>query len=291
MELVPKGNKVLLQVSTLFTEEVAMKTMACLSGVAAAVLLATANMASAVTLGMNVGLEYVESYNSLGDVVPLVTHRSLQGDGSTKTVVPVASGAVSHKFNLYLSMHDLAADQDFVICELDKYSTGAVTAEPFASYEPNSYMINPSKMPSGTGSDAPNATWDNQNFFNGYAAVVEVRRGTSQTGAGNGTYGDYPAYLQLGESSPFLVGSLTLGATDAGTFGFQLKSNPNYFKIISGNTTGLGVEANESYPTYTGHSDSIEFIPAPEPGALALLATMFVSLVVYAWRRRKCVPS
>jgi hypothetical protein len=252
----------------------------------AAVLLATAGMASADTLGVNVGLQYVESYDALGNIVPLTVTTALQGDGTTKTTVELDAGAVSHKFDLYLSTHDMGADQDLVAIQFGKLTTGAVVAEE-SGYEANSYMVNPPKMPSGTGSDAGNATWDNQNFFNSYAFVVDVRRGTSSTGAGNGTYGDYAAYVQLGEADPFQVGSLTLGASDIGTFAFKFDANPNYFKVISGNTNGVGLLANESYPTYVARGDSVAFVQTPEPGTLALLATGLMGLLAYAWRKRK----
>lgn len=263
-----------------------MKRIGCMSIAFAAMLLATTNSVFAVTLGMNVGLEYVESYNALGDVVPLTVGTALQGDGSTKTTVNLTPGAVSHKFGLYLSMSDMPADQDFRMCQFAKVVTGAVTADE-AGYEANSYMINPTKMPAGTGSDAPNATWDNQNFFNGTAFCMEVRPGTSETGAGNGTYGDYAAFLQLGEASPFQVGSLSLGATGAGTFGIHFDSNPGYLYTISSNTNGLGTSANDNFPTYVWRGDSVAFISTPEPGALALAITGLLGLMAYAWHKRK----
>ena len=49
-----------------------------------------------------------------------------------------------------------------------------------------------------------------------------------------------------------------------------------------------------AYPTYPGWSDfdnaSLKFTPAapsPEPGAMVLLATGLLSLLCYAWRKRK----
>jgi hypothetical protein len=263
-----------------------MKRIGRVSCVAAAMFFAASSGVSAATLKMNVGLEYVESYNSLGDVVPLTVGTALQGDGSTKTTVNLGGGAVSHKFDMYLGFENMAADQDFRMVQIGKTVTGAVTAQE-AGYEPYSYMVNPPKMPAGTGSDAPNATWDNQNFFNGYAFVVEERPGLSQTGAGNGTYGDYSAYLQLGEAAPFQVGSMTLGATGPGTFGFHFDANPGYLEVINANTNGLGVLANEEFPTYAARGDSVAFVGAPEPGALVLAITGVLGLIAYAWRKRK----
>ena len=81
------------------------------------------------------------------------------------------------------------------------------------------------------------------------------------------------------------IGTLVLKDTGAGTFSFDFSANPGYFAIISNNTNGLGVFANESMPPYTGVGDSVSFVP--EPSTLALIASGLIGLLCYAWRKRR----
>jgi len=150
--------------------------------------------------------------------------------------------------------------------------------------------INPSIDPPLMG--GTNAGPDTSFSINEMSAVGtfihDVRRGAT-SGPGGNKYGDYAAHLQLGEGTPYHIGTLYVdSAADGDTFAFSFLANPGYLKIISGNTAGAAASVSaESYPVYVGRGDSVLFSTVPEPGTLALLATGLMGLVVYAWRKRK----
>lgn len=255
------------------------------------ILFGLASVASADII-LNIGFAYQTAFDALDQDIGPGTSSTTGVGATTHTDVQINPLAAYYRFNVYVSVSGLASDQDIVALQWNGVTTGAVQALA-DRYLGNEYSVNPAKMPAGTGSDAPNHQWDNLDFFNGTAFVVDMFRGTTSTGNGNGTYGDYAAYMQMGEATsvnatgPFNIGQMDLIATAPGTFGFSFHSNPNFFKVINANTNGLGVLANESYPTYSGVGDSVTFYATPEPSTLALLGCGLFGLLAYAWRKRK----
>jgi hypothetical protein len=257
------------------------------------ILFGLASVASA-DLILNMGYTYETSFNALDeDIGPGVSGTVAGPDGTTLTTVQINPLAAYYRFHVTVLLTGLAADQDLAGLQVNVAKSGGVNPGDGSLYVPTEMSINPPKMPAGTGSDAPAHSYYNLAFFNGTAFVLDMWRGSTQTGNGNGTYGDYMAYMELGEPDsavapgPFDIGYFDVTATDLGTMGFNILPNPGKLNIISANTNGLGVLANESFPAFTGHGDTVTFIPIPEPSSLALLGCGLFGLLAYAWRKRK----
>lgn len=285
----------------------------------AAVLLGMATFASAATIGYSVGLSYQTSYDAAGtELSPLVNTAVVQGDGTTKTTITLDGTATVHAFKVLLTANNLASDQDLLFFQYKGVATGGATISDGGimggSYLPSDFSmvtVNPPAMPTTSGSNAASAAPWNLNFANVSADmksatfVHDVTTGSTNTGNGNGTYGDYAAHIYgttaafggVGELDPYDIGTIYLTDADvAGTFGFQFVNDGGSFKIINGNTNGLGngpIPANPiagtvGYPTtYTASGDSVEFVAVPEPSTMALLLTGVLGLVGCCWRKRK----
>jgi hypothetical protein len=201
-------------------------------------------------------------------------------------------GTVS-EFNVVVGITGLTSDQDLDELMLLKVATGGIANDDRGlfggSYVGNNPVIDPPAMGD---SNAPSATAYFDNFDNAYALAVIAQTGGSQTGNGNGTYGDYSAYWQLGETggqayaqTANVIGQLYLTLNGPGSFTFGFKQNPGYLDIISNNTSGMGIAADESMPDYSGICDTVTIVP--EPGTFALLACGLIGLLAFASRKRK----
>jgi autotransporter-associated beta strand protein len=217
-------------------------------------LAATGVAPAAVVL--DIRLVYERSYNLTGGTTTLPNYAVTDGN-VTVDQISVAPGSewVNHQFGMYVTVSGLTADQDLAYFQFKPTKSTGVT---LGSYTANSYIIDPPSMGSPA-SDAPAASWDYINLFSGTSYSVDVLRGDATS---PNTYGDYAAYLQLGEASPFKIGSQIVTSSTLGTFGFQFAANPGKVKIISGNTNGAALDASyESYPSYTGINDTVLFAP------------------------------
>jgi len=233
----------------------------------AALPLAPARIASAA-VEFHVGLAY-EMSSDVGGNTCTLPNVAVPGDDASLTQVSVAPGGqwVHHVFNVYATVTGLSADQDLVFMMFGGTGTGGVTTGGSTSYTANSYTVDPPAMGPPT-SDAPADVWSNLNGFNGVNYVVSVQRGAATGGAQGNTYGDYAAYMQLGESgsvnapAPFLIGQQVLTCDSLGRYSFSFNPAPGYLKIISGNANGAALDASyESYPVYSGFGDSALFAP------------------------------
>jgi autotransporter-associated beta strand protein len=215
---------------------------------------------AAADVSLHISLVYQKSYDATYSSYSVLPNVVVPGGNASLTQVNVPSGTpyVNHQFGIYATVTGLSADQDLTSLMFGRTVTGSVTA---GTYTPNSYTVDPPSMGSPN-SNAPGATWDFDNSFNGVSYLVDVISGTS-TGAPDGnTFGDYAAYMQLGESGAFLLGTHILTANTLGTYGFSFSPNPGYLQIIGGNTNGAASDwQSQSFPTYTGIGDSALFTP------------------------------
>jgi len=224
--------------------------------------------------GLHISLAYQVSNDGAGHTCTL-PNVAVPGSDATLTQVSLAPGGpwVNHVFNVYATVTGLSADQDVTFMLFTGAGSAGVTR---GTYTPNSYPINPPSMGPPT-SDAPAASWSDFNGLNsGGTYVVSLTTGTSTGGAQGNTYGDYAAYMQLGEPTspnapgPFLIGQQVLSCNSSGTYSFTFIPNEGYFQIISGNTNGAATGTitsprvypdSESYPAYSGFGDTALFAP------------------------------
>ena len=253
-----------------------------------AVVLGAAGVASAEVL-VNVDLVYTTSYEDAVSFVvagPLPTTVVAQPNGTTKTVVTLSNPAAKvHQFEVYLNVSGLAADQDSVAFQYSGLLGGGATfnVDTGGYAESTLATTNIDPPPAGAGNGGSHAPWNINSLNMGTGAFVhDIWRGTTTA-----SYGDYASTAQVGEAAPYDIGTLYLNASGAGTFALNFPQNPGYFKLISNNVGGAATSAaDESFPTYSGTGDSIQFVKTPEPSTLALLATGLVGLLAYAWRKR-----
>ena len=220
--------------------------------------LAVAGIAPAAIV-LDIRLVYEGSYSTAGGTATMTTLSSFavtDGDTTLNQIsLTPGSELVNHQFGMYISVSGLAADQDLAYFQFKPTTTGSVAV---GTYTANSYEIDPGPM--GASDALPADDWYFFNLLNGTPQYgVDVLR--DQNGTGN-TYGDYAAYLQIGEASPFKIGTQVLTSGSLGTYGVLFGNNPNRVKIISGNTNGAATDASfESWPTFTGIGDTALFAP------------------------------
>ena len=245
----------------------------CVSFLCVVVLLAASSLASAGVV-LNVSLVYEGSWDSTHTnsyVFPSVVVPEGNNSSMSQVSLPSTGPGVytNHQFGVYVSVAGLTADQDVVYLSFGHSVSGATT---IGAYTDNTYAIDPGPMGSPS-SDAPSASWNDMNFINGTNYTVDLQRGTSTGGSQGNTYGDYAAYMQLGESGslhapgPFRIGdqiltSSILTSSGSGTFSFSFAATSGNVKVINGNTNGAAPSvSSESYPTYTGYGDTALFAP------------------------------
>lgn len=274
-------------------------------------LLSLTTVASAGTAGFNVHLTYSGSYDASGNQMDdLAWMRTTSADGSTKTLLQLNSTAVVHAFTVSVSVHDLAADQDAGYFQFrgnvsggvafgDGAAGGMVSGDPYVTSSLSNTTVDPTAM-GNTTSGSSNASsaipWFENSINPQNNFLWLAKRGVTETGNGNGTYGDYMAAMAVGENSPYEMGTLYLSTTDVtnmGTFSLSFVTDAEgYFGVLSQNGgdygLGMGTSATWSWPVnYSAVGDSIEFTPAPEPSTIALLLSSIIGLATYAWRKRR----
>jgi hypothetical protein len=272
----------------------------------AAIVFGFSGSAFADTIGYTVTLQYVQSLDAYGNPVMLTDTTADTGNGTVQHRIALNGAATKHQFEMYVSVHDLAADQDATFFQFGTQVSGGVTrTEGDYRASANSLIaIDPPAMgPAGNQSDMGNtAPWVINGMNGGGTVVWDVTTGNA-TGPGNGTYGDIAAAMVgttiadfhgVGEGVPYDMGTLTLHTNNAvspGTFNLTFTYKAGYFKVIGGNggsddLMGMGTSATSFYPVpYVGRGDTVQFVP--EPGTITLLASGLMGLLCYAWRKRK----
>ena len=272
-----------------------------------AITFGLASIAFGELAGYNVVLQYTTSYDAHGHNLGQLPYTTIPNGDGTKSIdiAPGATGVV-HQFEVYVTVHDLASDQDPHVFIFGENTTGGVTTGDGGigignAYTPSALsttMVDPPPMgPAGNQSDMPPSLPWEYNGFNstgnngGFGWIVAT--GTTTTGPGNGTYGDMAAAIHVGKTTPYDMGTLLLDANDndLGSFNFDFRPNPGYFEVIGNNDgssdlMGMGTPSTESYPSCVQCGDSVQFV-VPEPSTLALLLTGTVGLLAYAWRQRQ----
>jgi hypothetical protein len=204
-----------------------------------------------------------------------------------------------HSYNVYITATDLAADEDIIMAMAVGNVGGAVAQDNLTeATNKNEYVVDPPPM---GGSDAPPAIWDLTVVFNSVPTIACIVRYGTTSGAGGDKYGDYAAYMQLGESGsgqgyPFFLGTcffhtpeFNIGMTgpEVDQVTWSSDASKSYFKTITGNIDGMGTAATATYKhDYAFYGDVLSF-GVPEPSALALLATAVSGLLAYAWRKQR----
>jgi autotransporter-associated beta strand protein len=264
------GGKPAAGVVFFHTKETAMRLY---WGIAlAAVLAVTPATIASAQIQLNISMAYAWSYDGSGNTTTLQNVAVPGASGSALSQVNLPAGGtgtfVNHVFNVYATVSGLSSDQDLTLAIFGGSLTGGASAVAgTSSYVPNNPVIAPPPMGSPLSSAPPAPAFEgNEANVSGTAVGygVRVATGTSTGGDQGNTYGDYAAYLQLGENGPFLIGQQTLICNSAGGYSLQFKPNPGYLQVINGNTDGEAANAfAESYPTYTGVGDSVLFAPRP----------------------------
>ena len=224
-----------------------LRSMMCV-----AVVFAMAGFACAAYV-FHVGLQYTDTYdasgNDLGTTNPFTT--TTLGNGATQYNIAPGGGAVFHQFEMYLSVSGMGAGENVVFMYYGSHITGATqypdynSAPYFDTYAPSvlSYTaIDPPEMPASGGSSAPSSVPWSLNLCNdtSHAFAHQVMTGSTQTGPGNGTFGDYAAdiygaqnpvqFAGMGEIEPYDIGTLTVESTAAGTFELRLFGEPRLLR-------------------------------------------------------------
>jgi autotransporter-associated beta strand protein len=238
----------------------------CLLGAAFAL---TAVSVASAQITLNISLVYEGSWNADHTLSTVLPNVSIPGaDGTSLSQVDVTSGSVytNHQFGIYASVTGLAADQD--LASLLFYGAPSAGVS-LGTYTANSYTIDPGPMGSPA-SDAPTADWALSNMFNASESSYFVDVQTGRTGGTNNTFGDYAAYMQLGEAGsanapgPFRLGQQILTSSGLSTFNFSFLANSEiarYFQVINGNVNGAASSVSAySGPDYTGLTDSALFV-------------------------------
>jgi len=247
----------------------------------------------------------------------------VEGDGSTKYQVTLAAGsnAVVAQFEIYLTAANLPAQSDFWFLQTNTLYTGGLTYGdqglfygPYTNVNPN---LTPGKMglsSTNNSNMASSPVWAD-NWYNGLAYNWGVTQGSTETGNGNGTYGDMAAKAHVGVAagwgggvgSPTDLGSMNFdltgvaGPTNGFTFNFV--HNPGNLAVIDNNEGGAeyhtppieGMGTSDTidwvgsgdHIGYNGIGDSVNVSRVPEPSTLALLGCGLFGLLAYAWRKRK----
>jgi hypothetical protein len=263
-------------------------------------ILGMASVASAEYV-VNMSLAYAGSFDASGTQladVPFVATPKADGTVDYKAQWDPSYLGEVHAFNVVANVSGLAADQDWLSLQWSATVAGGMINDDGGVFG-GAYLgnpvanIDPPLMGGATKSNAPSAAPFFLNLNNGLNIAFDMQTGSTETGNGNGTYGDYAAMYQLGEAGGTaatrdanIVGTLYLMATGPGKYEQVFLTNPGYFQIISGNLTGLGISTNRSMPAYTGKGDGVEFA-IPEPSTIALLGCGLFGLLAYAWRKRK----
>jgi hypothetical protein len=232
--------------------------------------------------GFYTELVYVTSYNSAGQDIGKIPYTTAGlPDGTTQTTLNLYGGAAaSSKFEILIKTY-LPSDTDATgFIYYSAFSGGASAfpspyAKSVSSEPPNFYV--PAMGPAGNRSELGlwgiansypvwwSNTWISTN--NRFFAVMNYgyEAGLSDTGPGDGTYGDLPAYLHVGRDTAYDIGSFRVKTTGAGTFTLTNPTGTHDLACISGNDgssdlMGMGSGASDTWVAQNFASDSVVFV-------------------------------
>jgi hypothetical protein len=248
-----------------------------------AIVFGLAAASSADTVGFDVQLRYLGSYDSGGaGLGKLPSTTSVLANGSTQTTVNLyGSAGVTHWFEMYIVTHlPVGSDALGFICN-DSVTGGVTSPSGATGYAASAYSTAPVALPymgpagnqSWLNGGAPSAQWA-ENAHSNSTSFLWMLTGTFDTSGypdpGNGTHGDMAYYEQVGELAPYDIGTVKLKTTGVGTFTMYDNGGHNFW-AVKNNDLGMGSygfgDGDDYYPkdvyTLTQAFDSVAFVSNP----------------------------